>query len=83
MNSSQENLNYQPIPSDYYNFLNDDDDDGNNITGTHVDGALTENEGEEYLVVPNYEYIDDEKITDDDSVFASAIEPLLNKMLEI
>ena len=30
----------QPIPPDYYNFLNDDDDDGNNIPGTCIDDVL-------------------------------------------
>ena len=39
------NFNDQPIPSDYYNFLNDydDDDDGNNFPGTPVVDALPEN----------------------------------------
>ena len=32
----------QPIPSDYYNFLNDDDEDDNNITGITVDDVLLE-----------------------------------------
>ena len=36
-------FNYQPIPSNCYNFLNDDDDDGNNIPGTPVYDALTDN----------------------------------------
>ena len=34
------NFNDQPIPSDYYNLLNDDSDNGNNIPGTPVDGTL-------------------------------------------
>ena len=36
------NFNDQPIPSNYYNFLNYDDDDGNNIPGNTIDGALTD-----------------------------------------
>ena len=38
-------FNEQPIPYDYYNFLNDDDNDGNNFTGTPVDGTLMDNKG--------------------------------------
>ena len=37
-------FNDQPIPSDYYNFLNDDDDDGNNIPCTPIDDVLPDNE---------------------------------------
>ena len=33
-------FNDQPIPSNYYDFLNDEDDDGNNIPVTTVDDAL-------------------------------------------
>ena len=33
-------FNEQTIPSDYYNILNDDNDNGNNISGTPVDDAL-------------------------------------------
>ena len=36
-------FNDQSIPSDYYNFLNNYDDDGNNIPGTPIDVALPEN----------------------------------------
>ena len=36
-------FNDQPIPSNYYNFLNDDDDDGNNIPGTPVGDVLPDN----------------------------------------
>ena len=31
------NFNDQPIPSNYYNFLNDDNEDGNNIYGNPID----------------------------------------------
>ena len=33
-------FNDQPISSDYYNFLNDDNDDGNIIPGTPIGDAL-------------------------------------------
>ena len=36
------NINNQTITSNYYNFVNDDDDDGNNIPGTPIYNALTE-----------------------------------------
>ena len=38
-----ENFNDQPILSNYYNFLNDDNDDRNNITGNTIDDVLPEN----------------------------------------
>ena len=38
-----ENFNYQTIPSDYYNFLNNDNDDGNNVPGTPVEDSLPDN----------------------------------------
>ena len=39
------NFNDQPIPPDYYNCLNDDDDDGNNIHGTPVENTLPYTKG--------------------------------------
>ena len=36
-------FNYQPIPSNCYNFLNNDSDNGNNIPGAPVDNTLPEN----------------------------------------
>ena len=33
----------QPIPSNYYNLLNDDYDNGNNVPGTPVDDDLLDN----------------------------------------
>ena len=38
-------FNEQPIPSDYYNFLNDDNDNGNNIPKNPIDYTLSDNEG--------------------------------------
>ena len=37
------NFNDQPILTDYYNFLNDYDDNGSNISGTPVGNALPDN----------------------------------------
>ena len=68
-------FNDQPIPSNYYNILNDDDDYGNNITGTPVDNALLDNELVEDAVVPNDEDINYEIIIDDDDSLASDIDP--------
>ena len=59
-------FNDQPILSDFYNLLNDDNDDGNNVSGIPVDYDLPDNEGAEYLAIPNDEDIIDEKIIDDD-----------------
>ena len=36
-------FNYQPILSNYYNFLNDDDDDGDDIPGSPVFDSLPDN----------------------------------------
>ena len=69
-------FNNQPIPSNYYNFLNDDNDDINNINGTLADNALPENKGLKDAVVPNDEDINDELIIDEYESLASNIEPL-------
>ena len=69
------NFNDQPIPYKYYNFLNDENVDGNIITGTSVDYSLLDNEGEEYSVVPNNEYINYEIIIDDDESLDLYIDP--------
>ena len=37
------NFHDQPIPPDYYDFLNDNDDDDNNIPGTPVDDVFPDN----------------------------------------
>ena len=77
-------FNYQPIPSDYYNFLNDYKDSGDNDPRTPVDNALPENKLVEYEVVPNYEDINNEiTIINDYYSLASDIEPLQNQILVI
>ena len=76
-------MDYQPIPSNYYNFLNDDNNDYNNIFGTPIDDALPDNKVVEYVVVPNYEYINNGIIFDDYDRLSSYIEPLHNKILVI
>ena len=77
-------LNDQPISSDYYNFLNYDDYDGNNVPGTPVDNVLPDNKVLEDVVVPNDEDINyDMIIIDDDDSLASDINPLQNEILEI
>ena len=75
------NFNDQPIPSNYYNFLNNDNDDGNNIPINPIEDALPDNEGVEDSVVPNDEDINNEIIIDDDSRLVSDIDPLQNKVL--
>ena len=37
------NFNYQPIPTNYYDFLYDDGDDGNNISVAPVYDVFPEN----------------------------------------
>ena len=76
-------FNDKPIPSNYYNFLNDDNDNENNITGTPIEDALPDNEGVEDIVIKNDEYIKDEIIIDDDDSLASDIYPLQNEILGI
>ena len=72
------NFNDQPVPSDYYNILNDDDDNDNDIPGTPVGDTLPDNEGVEYVVFPNDEVINSERITDYNDSLASDIDPLQN-----
>ena len=50
-------FNEQTIPPNYYNFLNDDNDNDNNIFGTRVYDDLLENEGLEDVVMVNDEDI--------------------------
>ena len=73
------NFNDQPIPSDYYNLLNNDNNYGNNIPVTPVDDTLPDNEGVKYSDVQNDEDINDEIIFDDDESHASYIDPLQKK----
>ena len=49
------NFNGQPIPKYYYNFLNNENDDGNNFLWNQFDDDLPENEGMEYAIIPNDE----------------------------
>ena len=89
---------YQPIPPDHYDFLNDndadgedyDDDDDNNITGTPVDNFFPDNKGVEDAVAKNPpdtdandEEIGNAIIMDDADSITSAIYPLQNEILEI
>ena len=76
-------INDQPIRSDYYDLLNDDNDDDNNIPGTSIENSLPDNKGVEDEFVPSNEYINDEIIVDDDESLASEIDPLQNLMMEI
>ena len=46
-------FNDQSIPSDYYSFLSNDDENDNNVPGTPVDDALPDNKGVEDVVLPN------------------------------
>ena len=68
-------FNDQPIPSDYYNFLNDANDDGNNIPVTPVNNYLPDNKRAEDAVMKNDEGINYEEIIDEDDRLASDIEP--------
>ena len=74
-------FNDQPFPSNYYNFLNDDDDNGNNIPDNPIKNDLPDNKGMEDGVVPNDEYINDEIITDEDDSLVSDINLLQNEMM--
>ena len=78
INSSLSNFNYQPVPSNYYNFLTDDKDNGNNITVTTIDNFLPDNKELEDESVPNDDYIDDEIRFGDDDSLASDIDPIQN-----
>ena len=71
-------FNDKLIPSHYYNFLNYDEEDGNNIPSATVDDALPDDKGVEYIVLTDYEDINDEIIIHDDDSLASEIEPLQN-----
>ena len=64
-------FNDQPIPSNYYNFLNDDNEDGNHIPVNPVYNALPDNEELEDAFMPNDEDINYEIIIYDDNSLAS------------
>ena len=62
-------FNDQPISSDYYNFLNNDNDDENNIPGTLVEDDLPGNKvAEDAVVQNNNNIINDVMFDDDDSL---------------
>ena len=66
-------FNDKTIPSEYYNFLNDDNGDANNIPGTPVDNFLPKNEWVEDAAVPNDECIYNEIIIYDYYSLTSSI----------
>ena len=78
INSSLSNFNDQPVPSNYYNFLTDDNENSNNITVTTIDNFLPDNKELEDESVPNDDYIDDEIRFGDDDSLASDIDPIQN-----
>ena len=62
-------FNDRPIPYYYYNLLNDEDEDCNNIPGSPIENVLLDNKGAEKSFVSNDEDIDDKIIIyDDDSL---------------
>ena len=68
-------FNDQPITPKYYDILNDDDDDENNIPGNPFDNVLLWNKILEDSVMPNDKDIDDEIIIDDADSLISATDP--------
>ena len=69
-------FNDQPIPSDYYNLRNDNNEYGNNVPGTPVEYVLPNHEGLEYPVVPNFKINEEIIIMYDDDRLASDIDLL-------
>ena len=76
-------FNEQPIPSNYFNLLNDDDDNDTNFPGNIVNNELPENKEVEDAVMPNDEYFYNDIIIYDDDILASDIYPLQNEMMKI
>ena len=72
------NFNYQHIPSNYYNILNDDNDDGNNIPGNPVDDALLDKKGVKYAIAQNDEDTNDEIMINNNYSLVPEIDPLQN-----
>ena len=70
-------LNDQPIPYDYYNILNDDNNNSNNVPGTPVDDKIPEKKWVGDLAVPNYEVINYEImiIDNDDRLSSDTLPP--------
>ena len=64
-------FNDQPIPSNYYNFLNYDNEYGNKIPVNTVYNSLLDNKEVEDAFVPNDEDINYEIIIYDDNSLAS------------
>ena len=48
-----DHFNDQTIPSNCNNFLNEDNDDGNNLPGNFVENDLPDNKRVEDTVIPN------------------------------
>ena len=76
-------FNDQPIPPDYNNLLNDDNDDVNNITGTPADYALPEKKGAKDAVTTNEKDTNNEIIIHDGYSLASEIDPPSKKILKL
>ena len=76
-------FNDQPIPSNYYDFLNNDDDNGNNIPFTPIYGFLPYNKGMEDASMQNDEDIDNEIIMDIDDSLTLAIHIHQNETMKI
>ena len=74
------NFNDQPFPPGYYEFLNKNNENGNNNPGTTVDDVFPDNEGVEYSVMPNATNVDDngeengDEIEDDDDADSDNLE---------
>ena len=84
------NFHDQPILPKYYDLLNDNDDDKNNIAGTPVYDVFPDKKLVKYSVVPNApnadandKDIDYDTIIDDDDSLTSNIEPPQEEMTEI
>ena len=80
----------QPIPMDYYDFLNDNNDNDNNIPGNLIDNFFPDKEGVEdsfVINVTNYdsnnEDIENNTIIDDADSITSGIDLLQDEILEI
>ena len=76
-------FHYQLIPPDYYDFLNGDNDNDDNIHFTPVENILPEKEGVKYAVMKNDEYIDDAIIIDDSDSLTSDIDPSKTKLWKL
>ena len=73
----------QPIPPDYYDFINDKYEDDNNTPGAHGENIFLYKKVLEDVFVPNStnayyndEYIDNDTVIVDADSFTSTIDPL-------